>query len=282
MEFNNKWQTSDSASVMEINNKGKEQTSNSGPVMEINNKDKGQTSNSVLVMEFHNKGQTSKYGPVMGFHNIGFHYKGQTSKYGHVIEFNNEGQASNSGRVKEFNNKEQTSNSGPVMKFNKKGQTSNSGRVREFNKKGKTSDSEMAEAAMLLLDISKRKGDLTVLFEKQLTETDAKLQQCKLSLPKASVENYIIPHLTPEQMTAIMNESRLKLSLHDLEHGMDHKFVLRCGESYGLTTGWIDYLKQRGLRRNDVVKFWWDGISHRFCITSRHHSDILKVVATAG
>jgi hypothetical protein len=168
------------------------------------------------------------------------------------------------------------------MEFNKKGQTSNSGSVMEFNKKGQTSNSEMVEASNILLDIHKQKGDLTVLFEKQLTETDANPQQCKLLLPKASVENYIIPHLTPEQKAAMMNESRLELRLHDLEHGKAHNFVLRSGETYKLTSGWIDFVRQRRLRRYDVVKFLWDEIHGRFCITSRHHSDIVKVRASAA
>jgi hypothetical protein len=155
----------------------------------------------------------------------------------------------------------------------------------EFNNEGQTADSDIVEAAATLMYISQQITELKLLFEKQLTKTDASRHQCKLTLPMASVEDYIIPNLRPQQNATMMNDSTLDLRIHDIENGENHIFVLssrNSGKSYVLTTGWIDYLKQRGLRPNDVVRFWWDDIRGRFCITSRHHSDIVKVRTSAA
>ena len=86
---------------------------------------------------------------------------------------------------------------------------------------------DIVEAARTLIAIQERCSELNLLFEKELTKSDANPKQCGLLLPKASVENCMIPHFVDEQKAAMMNESKLELSVHDPDHRMDHTFVLK-------------------------------------------------------
>lgn len=118
---------------------------------------------------------------------------------------------------------------------------------------------------------------LEFLFKKILKQSDID-RLCRLAVPKKSVEKYIFPMCSPETRAAIHTEDGSEFLIWDSDSNRERRLVFKLWSSsntYVFTTGWIDFVRERGLNPNDIVNFWWENILHagrgRFCISVEKH-----------
>lgn len=110
------------------------------------------------------------------------------------------------------------------------------------------------------------------LFDKHLNKTDLG-SDCRLAIPKMSVERYFFKYFTEVEKERIQVEGEaMDFPIIDLDLGeeIEKKWVFKRQPSthtYVILGGWKDFVRRKELKVNDVVQFWWHNVQRKFLIS---------------
>ncbi|KAG6659174.1 hypothetical protein CIPAW_03G014800 [Carya illinoinensis] len=92
-------------------------------------------------------------------------------------------------------------------------------------------------------------------FEKQLTPTDVRTDQCRLSFNKADVENFLLPLLNKSDDLV----RGTPVTVHDIMNGKECSMTFKrwASKFHVLTEGWNKFCKEHELRKYEDFRTAW-------------------------
>ncbi|XP_057849640.2 B3 domain-containing transcription factor NGA2 [Cryptomeria japonica] len=112
-------------------------------------------------------------------------------------------------------------------------------------------------------------GNLQYLFSKELCTSDTN-KLCRVIIPKAKAEAYILPMYTSKEREDIKEDKDLKLRGFDIDSNQEESFALKFLKSskcYELKSGWSQFVQRRQLKMGDVFNFYVRSDTKQLCIS---------------